>query len=259
MHPILFTIGDFPVYTYGLTMSLAFVIGFGWVFYEAKRVGEDLDDYYNLCLICLVGGIVGARLLFVITTYQDFVKDPWTIFNLRSGGLVWYGGLITVVLAIWGYTRWKGMSMYKVGDIMLPATVLGLGVGRIGCIMSGCCYGKPSTLPWAIRYPVSPYIPVEISGQRLHPSPLYELIACFIIAGFLGYLQRHKTREGQVTWSFFLLYGIARFILEFWRNDAERGFVIPQTLSTSQAISIPLILLAILMLWRMRNPEEPQA
>jgi len=254
MHPILFQIGDFPVYTYGLTMAMGFLIGFGWIFWEAKRLGENLDHYYNICLIALVGGIVGARIIHVIVTWEAYEGKLWSIINLRSGGLVWYGGLITVIVLILGYTRWKSLSFYKVTDIIAAPVAAGLAVGRLGCLMSGCCYGKVCDLPWAIRYPDNPMLSPDIIGVRVHPSPVYEMIACMVIAGILAYLQRRKTRDGQVIWTFLLLYGAVRFILELWRGDAVRGFI--GALSVSQAVSIPVVILAATILLRMRREEK---
>ncbi len=256
MHPILFRVGDFPIYTYGLTMAVGFLIAFGWIFWEAKRLGENLDHYYNICMICLVGGIIGARVLHVIVTWEEYADSLWSIFNLRSGGLVWYGGMIMVIVAIWGYTKWKGMKFYRVADILAGPMLAGLAVGRIGCLMAGCCYGKPSNLPWAIRYPDNPMLSPDIAGKLVHPSPVYELIACLIIAAISAYLLRHKTKDGQGTWTAFMLYSVVRFILEFWRGDAVRGFIIPGVLSTSQAIGIFVALLAAVMLWRLRKPAE---
>jgi len=256
MHPILFKIGDFAIYTYGLTMALAFVIAFGWVFQEAKRNGENLDDFYNICLIALVGGVIGARLLYIITTWREFSGHPLRMLNLREGGLVWYGGVILVVAMIWGYARRRDMSFYRISDIMSAPLVVGLAVGRLGCLMSGCCYGCPTDLPWGIRYPVSPMLPAEIAGVKVHPSPIYEMIGALAIAGIVTVLQRRKTREGQPTWAMFLLYGVLRYVLEFFRGDELRGFVIPGYMSTSQFISIPLVIISLAMLWRLRTPSS---
>lgn len=256
MHPILFKIGDFAIYTYGLTMALAFVIAFGWVFQEARRLGENLDDYYNLCLITLVGGVIGARILYIVTTWKEFSGHLVRMLNLREGGLVWYGGVLLVAIMIWGYARWKKMSLYRITDIMSAPLMVGLAVGRLGCLMSGCCYGCPTDLPWGIRYPRSVLLPVEITGVKVHPSPIYEMIASLVIAGVLAILQRRKTREGQPTWILFLLYSVVRYVLEFYRGDQLRGFVIPGYMSTSQFISIPLVIISIIMLWRLRKPAE---
>jgi len=239
-------------------MALAFMVAFGWIFWEAKKRGEDLDHYYNLCLIGLIGGIVGARLVYVVVTWKLFKDHPFTILNLRTGGMVWYGGLIAVALLIWAYTKWKDLNLYNILDLVAAPTILGLGIGRIGCLMSGCCYGKPSSLPWAIRYPETHVLSPDLIGVRVHPSPVYEMIACFAIAGFLAYLQRRKTRDGQVAWSMLLLYGAARFVLEIWRGDELRGFVVPGILSVSQAISIVVVILAAIMLLKLGHRPEPE-
>jgi len=256
MHPILFRIGNFPVYNYGVTMALAFLVAFGWVFYQAKKLGENMDDYYNICLIALVGGIVGARIVYVIVTWRYFAQRPLAIFNLRAGGLVWYGGVILAAALILAYAKWKGLSFYHIADIMSPPMAVGLAIGRIGCLMSGCCYGKPCDLPWAITYPPDSFLPPQIAGMRVHPTPIYEMIACLIIAGILIYIKRREKRAGQVFWSFFVLYGLARFVLEIWRGDVERGFIISGAISVSQGISIVMVLLAAVMLLRHPRSEK---
>ncbi len=258
MHPILFTVGDFRIYTYGLTMAVAFVIGFGWVFHEARRLGEDLDDYYNLCLISLIGGIFGSRLLYIIVNWGSYKEDYWKIFNLREGGLVWYGGVIAVVFLFWVYTRMKGMNFYHVSDIYVAPVAVGLGVGRLGCLMSGCCYGRPTDVAWSIMYPQGELLPADLIGVRVHPSPVYELLAALAIAGLVAYLQRRKTYLGQPTWVFFMTYGIARYVLEIFRGDELRGWVIEGTLSTSQFISVPLVLFSAFMLTRLKEPPPEQ-
>lgn len=257
MYPVLFKVGNFVVYSYGLTMALGFIVAFGWVFQEARRSGENLDDYYNVCLIAMVGGIVGAKLLYVIVNFGEFRTHLLMVLNLREGGLVWYGGVLTVVPLLWLYTRIKKISFYHMTDILSAPVAAGLGVGRIGCLMSGCCYGCKTNLPWGIRYPYDPndphsiLLPEELRGIRVHPSPVYEMLAVFAIAGILAYLNRTKTIDGQPTWAFFLLYGFARFILEYFRGDAARGFLFDGLLSVSQFISLILIIVSAVMLLRL--------
>lgn len=261
MYPVLFKVGNFVVYTYGLTMALGFIVAFGWVFHEARRNGENLDDYYNVCLIALIGGIVGARLLYVIVNFKEFQGSFLRMLNLREGGLVWYGGVLTVVVLIWLYTRIKKLSFYHMTDILSAPVAAGLGVGRIGCLMSGCCYGCQTNLPWGIRYPYDPndphsiLLPEELRGVRVHPSPVYEMLAVFAIAGIVTYLNRRKRVDGQPTWIFFLLYGLARFVLEYFRGDSSRGFVFGGLFSVSQFISLILIVISIAMLWKLKKRE----
>lgn len=259
MYPVLFKVGDFVVYTYGLTMALGFIVAFGWVFHEARRRGENLDDYYNICLIGLIGGIVGARALYVIVNFREFDGSLLRMVNLREGGLVWYGGLLTVALLMWVYTRIKKLSFYHITDILSAPVAAGLGVGRIGCLMSGCCYGCKTNLPWGIRYPYDPHdphsilLPEELRGIKVHPSPVYEMSAVFAIAGVLAYLNRRKTADGQPTWAFFLLYGSARFVLEYFRGDVSRGIVFGGLFSVSQFISLIMIIFSAIMLWRLNR------
>jgi prolipoprotein diacylglyceryltransferase len=189
----------------------------------------------------LLGGLTQASLMYLVcggVLLAGVIQVGITGVALRRASFFpMFGG------------AWRDPQLRRVFALMAPMA-LGLGIGRLGCMMSGCCYGKPSDLPWAMMYPENPYIPAEIAGKRVHPSPIYEMIAAFAIAGILVYMERHKKHDGQIFWSFFLLYGLARFILEFWRGDAVRGFIIPDVISVSQGISVLTVIIAAIMLLR---------
>lgn len=236
MHPILFKIGNFTFYTYGLIMAVAFFLSYIFLLHCAKIKGEDTELYSDLFFWVMIFGLLGSKLLYVFVDFREIVKSRDMVGCLR-GGLVWYGGLLMDIAFIYYYARRKKLFFAKIVDVFSAPTALGLGIGRWGCLMAGCCYGKPTELPWAIVYPDAP-IAHPMAGIPVHPSPVYESLGCFVISIICYITLRRSTRPGLACLDFFLFYAPMRFFLEFLRGDKERGFVIEGILSTSQFISI---------------------
>jgi len=248
---------DFYIYTYGPIMALAFLAGFGLVVRLVRRSGEDLEFYSDLYLWLIVMGVAGAKLLFVFTELRDFIEHPFNLLNCRKGGLVWYGGVIANVIFVYFFCRRKGKSFAAVTDLLVAPLALGLAIGRIGCLMGGCCYGRACTLPWAITYPSNPMTLSIPPGLPVHPSPLYESLGALGIS-LLCYLAFTRAgRRGLPTLTYFTLYPLLRFFLEYYRGDLERKFVVPDVLSTSQFISILVFVpAAALLVWTLRRPRS---
>jgi phosphatidylglycerol:prolipoprotein diacylglycerol transferase len=242
MYPLLFEIFGVKIYSYGVLVALAFVAGFALIAMRAKKAGDRVDDYLEAIIWFIVAGIGGARLFYFIWFPEAFFRDP--IGSLLSkGGLVWYGGVIGAFIASVIYTRIKRINLNHFGDIVAPAAALGLAIGRIGCLLAGCCYGAPCDLPWAIRYPHTH----ETMGLPVHPAPLYETALMLLVMGLLIKLDKNKPFEGYTLWWFVILAGVVRFALEFIRGDQ---LVWSQDLhiSASQWVSVGGILLGTLML-----------
>ncbi len=244
MHPLLFEIFGLKIYSYGVLVALAFLAGFALIGYRAKQAGERVDDYLEAIVWFIIAGIGGARLFYFIWFPEVFLKDPiGSMFS--QGGLVWYGGLIGAFAAMWIYARIKKIRLFRFGDIVAPAAAMGLAIGRIGCLLAGCCYGAPCDLPWAIQYPHSH----ETHGFPVHPAPLYETVLMLLAMGILLKMDAKKPFEGFTTWWFFIFAGIVRFSLEFIRGDKliwSQNF----QLSASQWVSVFGILLGtVMLLW----------
>lgn len=236
MHPLLFEVFGVKIYSYGVMVALAFLLGFALIAKRAQAAGEKLDDYTEALIWFIISGIGGARLFYFIWFPHVFLKNPLGAL-LNQGGLVWYGGVIGVLMATITYTRLKKISLLRFGDIVAPAAVLGLAIGRIGCLLSGCCYGAPCSLPWAIRYPHTH----ETLGLPVHPAPLYETALMLIACWWLTRLDKTKPFEGFTLAWFFILAGITRFSLEFVRGD-KLVWTHAMELSASQWVSIAGIL-----------------
>lgn len=252
MHPILFKIGPFTLHTYGLFVSTGVIMAVALAVREARKEGLDHQKMLDLGFYLLVASIIGSRLLYVLIFYQDYLRRPLAIFKLWEGGLVFYGGLaLAFPVGIW-YIKKHSLPLWKIGDIWAAPAALGHSLGRIGCFAAGCCYGKPTDVPWGVTFtdPQS----LAMLGVPLHPVQLYESLANVVIFLFLYLFRPHRRFEGQVFWLYALLYAVVRYSLEFYRADA-RGFLIPHTLSVSQGFSILLAIASLVMLFRLSKKK----
>lgn len=263
MYPQLLELGAINIYTYGVLLAAAYLIGLQFAVVRARGRGLDGNRVMDLGIFIIISALVGAKLLLVVVEFDHFWRDPaeiWTI--VRSGG-VFYGGLLLAVGVAFWYIRRHRLPLWTTCDTFAPAIALGQAVGRIGCLMAGCCYGKPTDLPWGITFTntlaaANVGTPLEIS---LHPTQLYESGAALLILGFLLlYERRGHGFPGRTFWTYLLLYPTARFIIEFYRGD-PRGTVF-EVLSTSQFVSallVPLSIIMLLILRRSRSPEPIEA
>lgn len=249
MHPVLFELFGFKIYSYGVMVALAFLAGFALMFHRARKAGDNVDDYMEATIWFIISGIGGARLFYFIWYPELFFRDPiGTMFS--QGGLVWYGGVIGVTVAVMLFTWLKKIPLLRFGDIMVPSCALGLAIGRIGCLLSGCCHGSVCDLPWAIRYPQSH----ETHGLPVHPVPLYETFLMLIVMAVLLKMDKNKPFEGYTTLWFFIFAGLVRFVLEYFRGD-RLVWIEALNLSASQVVSIAGIVagLALLIFLGSRN------
>ena len=218
VQPIAFNLGPLTVHWFGIFIALAFAAGM-WT--AARRAplaeisGEQISDLIIPWL--LLGGILGARALFVTTYWrEEFVDKPFSeIFMIQRGGLVFYGGLIGASLAVIIFARIKKLSVWKLADILAPSIALGSMFGRIGCLMNGCCHGRACDLPWAIRFPGSH----STQGALVHPTQIYDSLLNLALFIGLALLFRKRKFDGQVFAVFLLCYSVMRSIVELFRGD----------------------------------------
>lgn len=242
MHPLLFEIFGLKIYSYGVLVALAFVLGFTLILYRAKKAGDNPDTYLEAAIWFIIAGIGGARIFYFIWFPQVFFEDP--LGSLTSqGGLVWYGGVIGVLVAGLIYARIKQIRFFHFADIVAPACALGLAIGRIGCLLAGCCYGAVCNLPWAVHYPHSH----ETLGLPVHPVPLYETFLMLCVTGILLKLDSNKPYIGYTIGWFFILASLVRFVLEYYRGD-RLVWLAALDLSASQVVSILGAVLGVLLL-----------
>lgn len=250
MHPILFKIGPVTIYTYGVFIAAAFFFGLALAVRQAKIAGEEPQKIMDLGFYILISAIVGSRLLYIIVEFPEYISDPVKILKVWEGGLVFYGGFIMTTATVIVYARKHKMNIWKVGDIFAPSVAIGQGVGRLGCFFAGCCYGKETSLPWGVVFTDSNTL--APMNTHLHPTQLYDSANGFTIFIILIILRRFKKFDGQLFWTYTLLYALGRFSVEIFRGD-DRGFVIEQVLSTSQFIAILLLMASIIMLMKLKR------
>ncbi|MEO7271837.1 MAG: prolipoprotein diacylglyceryl transferase [Vicinamibacterales bacterium] len=248
MHPILFEIRGFPVYTYGLLLAAAYLLGLQFALVRARSRGLDPNRVMDLGIWIIISALVGAKLLLLIVDRGKFPMTSTGVMDLVRSAGVFYGGLIAaVVVALWYLWRHR-MPIWTVTDVFAPGIALGHVIGRFGCLFAGCCFGRPTTVPWAITFHN------EFAAQNvgttlnvpLHPTQLYEAGAELLILGFLLLFERRgRPFAGRTFWAYMLLYALSRFVIEFYRGD-PRGMV--GSLTTSQFVSVLLVPIAVIML-----------
>jgi phosphatidylglycerol:prolipoprotein diacylglycerol transferase len=223
---------------------------------RARSRGLDASRVMDLGIIIIIAAIVGAKLLLVAVDFNYYRGHPAEIFSLARSGGVFYGGLIAAVLAAFWYLRRHKMPVWVTCDVFAPGIALGHAIGRVGCLFAGCCFGRPTTLPWGIVFSdpfAASYVGTPL-GVHLHPTQLYEAGAeLAILALLLAVERRGRPFAGRTFWFYTLLYGVSRFVIEYFRGD-ERGMLLG--LSTSQFISVVLVPLSVYMLLRLaRRPQ----
>jgi phosphatidylglycerol:prolipoprotein diacylglycerol transferase len=260
--PRLLELGPLTIYTYGVLLAAAYLVGLKLALVRARSRGLDPARTLDLGIAIIVSALVGAKLMLLIVDFQYFRERPAELLSLVRSGGVFYGGLIGAVgVALW-YMRRHGLPVWTTCDVFAPGIALGHAVGRVGCLMAGCCYGKPTTLPWGITF-TDPFAASNVGtplGIALHPTQLYEAGAeLAILAVLLLTERRGRAFPGRTFWIYMFLYGVSRFIIEMFRGD-ERGMVFG-VLSTSQFISVLIVPISIVMLiWLGRTPQpEPVA
>src|SRR5262245_15276851 len=245
MFPELFYFGRFSLPTYGLMAATAMLVGLFVAVKLARRYGVDPDKAWTLGIVVIFSALLGAKLLYVISNWSVYAADPERLFSiefLRVGGVV-YGGLLAAIIAGVWYLRRAHLPALKTMDVFAPGIALGHTFGRLGCFAAGCCYGRPTEMPWGIAFtnPIAAATGVQLN-VHLHPTQLYELVVelgNFII---LMWLLPRKKFDGQVIGAYLFLYGFARYFIEFYRGDLERATVFGGFMTLTQLISIVLVI-----------------
>jgi len=258
MHPILFEFGGFTIYSYGVLLAAAYLLGLQFALIRARSRGLDRERVMDLGIWIIISALVGAKLLLLVVDYRPFLANPRTIVDLLRSGGVFYGGLIAAVTVALVYIWRHRMPMWTTTDVFAPGIALGHVVGRLGCLLAGCCFGRPTSVPWAISFhdPNAFATSGTPLGVSLHPTQLYEAGAeALILAFLLAFERRGRPFPGRTFWSYMLLYGVSRFIIEFYRGD-PRGTVFV-ALSTSQFVSVILVPLSVIMLVLLSRRDDP--
>jgi phosphatidylglycerol---prolipoprotein diacylglyceryl transferase len=236
VHPVAFKIGNFSVYYYGLMMVVAYLVVFLVMRNTKKYEDFNIDTVLDISIFIVIGGVVGARIFYVLLNLGEYLGNPLGMFNMREGGLSWHGALLGGLVATILLSHLKKIPLGKVTDFAAVHSTIALAIGRIGCFLNGCCYGKPTSF----------FTGVDFSAAGLayhrHPTQLYEsfvmVISFFIL---LGWWNKRKF-NGELTLLLFFLYGITRFLVEFFRDNTADQYIGGVNLSLAQYLSIFMII-----------------
>ena len=261
MYPILFNVGDWPVYSYGVLLAAAYLIGLQLAVVRARRAGIDPAKVMDLGIYLIIAALVGAKLMLIAVDFDYFRQQPRELLSLVRAGGVFYGGLIAAVAVGYFLVRRYKLNIWSTGDLMAPGIAPDHVVGRFGCLLGGCCYGPPTDDGWAITF-TNPIANANVGTPLnipLHPTQLYDAGAELLILGVLLLTERKgKPFAGRTFWLYIGLYAISRFIIEYYRGDIQRGTVFGN-MSTSQFVSLLLVPAALAMLWFLRRQPQPTA
>jgi len=257
--PELFHIGRFFLPTYGILVATGVLIGLWISVRNSEKQGINPEHAWNLGILVVLCGIVGAKVLYIVNDWSTYAAHPGEIFSfstLQAGG-VFSGGLIGAAIAAVWYIRSRHMPALATWDAFAPGLALGHAIGRVGCFAAGCCYGKPTTHFWGVTFtnPLANERTGTPLGHALEPTQLFE--SAVELANFfvLMWMLKRKKFDGQVFAAYLILYGVARYFLEFVRDDPGRGSVFGGLMTGTQLISIGLVITGG-VIWWLRSSER---
>ena len=253
MFPRLFHIGNFYLPTYGVLVASGVLIGLWISVRNSEKQGINGDDAWNLGILVVLAGIIGAKILYIVNDWSTYASNPREIFSLgtlQAGG-VFSGGLIAGFVAAAWYIRKHRMPALATSDAFAPGLAFGHALGRVGCFAAGCCFGKPTNHFWGVTFSnanAHDWAGTPL-GTALEPTQLFESAVELANFFILMWLLKRKKFDGQVVAAYFILYGVARYFLEFLRDDPGRGSVFGGIMTGTQLISIGLVVLGGLIWW----------
>ncbi len=263
MHPVLFHIGSLPIRSYGVMVAIAFAAAIWLARRRAPARGVDPDTIIDLSFFVIIASILGARLTYVIVHWEYYANDPLRALKVWDGGLALYGGLIAGILCGLLFFSRRRVDAWVGADIVAPSLALGIGLGRIGCFLNGCCFGQPCAVPWGVTFPPGSGAGTHYHEILIHPTQLYESAAAFAVLGLLLLLDRRRRFPGFLLWVFVLLLSLTRFLVDPLRYYESTSMAVESaslSLTSNQLIGLVLALVsvvALVLLSRRRSPGTP--
>ncbi|MBI5468657.1 MAG: prolipoprotein diacylglyceryl transferase [Deltaproteobacteria bacterium] len=247
MHPILFKYGPIEIRYYGLMYVIGILFASYLIKKEVKRkgIGMTEDDVMNFIIWTVVGGVVGARLYYVVFNLGYYLSNPSEIPAVWHGGLAIHGGLLGGSLVAWAYLKKRSVLFWRMADAVAPAIILGQTFGRFGNFMNGDAHGRPTTMPWGIVFPADSIAGTEFPNTPLHPTMLYELAINFSIFCLLWLKLRKKEHgDGYIFAVYIVLYSMGRFVVEYFRADSLMlgPLRVAQLVSLSIAVAVGVLI-----------------
>ena len=261
--PLLGEVGPFSLPTYGVLVASGFLVGLYLLARLAKRHGFDADKMTSLGVYVALAAIVGAKLFMMLVDIDVYLRDPGRLFSLSAlqAGGIFYGGLLAAMATAFWYARREGLPGLATADLFAPAVAIGHSVGRLGCFAAGCCWGKPTDVPWGLAFtdPNAHRLVGVPLNVHLHPTQLYEAAGALAIGLLLWRLLERPHRPGTVLGWYLMLYSTFRLVVEFFRDASVRAFPFDGPLSTTQWVAVLLILAGACLVFarRGRRVEAP--
>ncbi len=257
MYPELFPLGDFIIHTYGFLIMIGAIAAYGYFFFFGRReLNIKHEDLQNLVIMLVLAAFLGGKLLFYLEDPGYYFGDWSRMMDNFRNGFVFYGSLVFAVpVAIWFFRKYS-WPLWPLLDRLAIAILIVHIFGRLGCFFAGCCYGLPFDGHWAVTFTdTASQAPLHTA---LHPTQLYAVILLVSILLILLMLDRHKRFQGQLFLIYLILYAIGRGVIEIFRGDLRRGFVFDDWLSHSQAISLVVIAVVLIVYYqRLRRLQAP--
>lgn len=247
MHPILFKVGSFTIYTYGFFVFLGVLCGYFFCLKQASRDNINKNVFSDIIFWMLVFSFIGARIFYIFTDFRSFLLNPLEILLSRSG-FVFYGGVIFGVITLYVLAKLHKIKFLKLSDIIASGVPLAHAFGRLGCFSYGCCYGRPTESAIGVLFPKN--CPAGFAGVPVIPTQLIEAFFLFLLFFILIFLKKRKKFDGQILAFYLIFYSAIRFVIEFFRGD-PRGNVF--FLSFSQFIAIIIIIFGIFLYFRLNR------
>ncbi|MFH1540968.1 MAG: prolipoprotein diacylglyceryl transferase [Elusimicrobiota bacterium] len=244
MYPILFKIGFVKIHTYGVFVALGFFIGFKILLFYSKKSSFSLDLIEKLTFLVFIFSLVGARLFYVLISWQEFVNTPLDIFKIWHGGLVFWGGFLGGGLTVIIFSTKHKMAFWKLADVFAVALIIGHALGRIGCFFAGCCYGRQTDSFFGIVFPENCLAP---EGIKLIPVQLIGSVSLFLLFLFLLIFWKRKRFDGQIFLIYTISFSCGRFFIEFLRDDFRGNTILGVT--PTQIVSVVIFIISI-TIWK---------
>ncbi len=235
MLPEICRIGPFTVFSYGLMLVLAFFAAAFLARRQAIKEKVSPEKIFDLCFFVFISGIVGCRVFYILINFPFYLRHPLEIIMLQHGGMAIFGGLISGAFAGWLFVKKNKMDLLKTLDLLVPFIALGQAIGRVGCLLNGCCFGKASK--FGLYFPVF--------DQVLIPTQLYSSLLMLLIFIILRFMQDRRHSPGVILYGYLLLYSLKRFLIEFLRNDSPKIFY---GLTLFQLLSLALFFFSLFMI-----------
>ncbi len=253
MQKIAFHLGSLSIHWYGLLLATGFIAGLWTASRRAVRDGIAPEKVFDAGAWLIIGAILGARALYVMSYWDRLMQDPlfpqapWTeIFMVQRGGLVFYGGLIGATASGLLYVWKNRLPLWKFADALAPSIALGYVPGRLGCLMNGCCYGRETTLPWAIQYPHDH----ETFPRFLHPTQVYDALLSIGLYAALAWLYRRKKFDGQVFALYLVCYAFTRSFVEVFRGDYPERYL-GGVATPAHLVSVAILAVGLVLYWQL--------